>query len=99
MIRDSIYGRLRHTIAAKMLWLGVLLIIAIVFPAVSEAKKTLTVANSPAAGGTITGSGIDCGTDCSKKKGNYADITLTATPAAGYVFVNWSSTSGACSGT
>ncbi|KJU83598.1 secreted protein, partial [Candidatus Magnetobacterium bavaricum] len=99
MIRDSIYGRLRHTIAARALWLGILLIIAIVFPAVSEANKTLTVANSPSAGGTITGSGINCGATCSKSKNNYADITLTATPAAGYVFVNWSSTSGACSGT
>jgi pectate lyase/NOL1/NOP2/fmu family ribosome biogenesis protein len=48
---------------------------------------TLTTASSPAAGGTVNGAGTyNAGTV----------VTVTATPAAGYSFVNWS---GAASGT
>jgi Leucine-rich repeat (LRR) protein len=46
--------------------------------------------------GTITGNGIDCGSNC---KGTYeinSKVTLTATPANGFEFSNWS---GDCSGT
>jgi len=56
----------------------------------------LTVAKSPAGGGAVRGTGIDCDIDCTE---NYADGTsvgLTPDPATGYVFANWS---GACSGT
>ena len=51
------------------------------FSAVPPTTYTLTTAASPAAGGTVSGAG------------SYASGTVaivTATPAAGYVFVNWS---------
>ncbi len=47
-----------------------------------------TVASSPA--------GISCGSDCSESYVSGTVVTLTATPATGYVFGGWS---GACSGT
>lgn len=48
--------------------------------------------------GTVSGSGVDCGTTCSISRLDYQDtgIALTATPSAGQVFKGWS---GACSGT
>ncbi len=48
--------------------------------------------------GTVTSAqpGIDCGKSCSAKFKQGPTVTLTATPAAGYHFVNWT---GACSGT
>lgn len=57
---------------------------------------TLSVGRSGS--GTITSAqpGINCGKDCSAKFTQDATITLTATPAAGQHFVNWT---GACSGT
>ncbi|HYW73781.1 MAG TPA: hypothetical protein VE961_22355, partial [Pyrinomonadaceae bacterium] len=39
---------------------------------------------------------LDCGGNCSAKFSQGTTVTLTATPAAGKLFVNWS---GACSGT
>jgi uncharacterized repeat protein (TIGR02543 family) len=47
-----------------------------------------TVRSSPA--------GISCGTDCSEPYASGTAVSLTATPAAGYVFSGWS---GACTGT
>jgi hypothetical protein len=46
--------------------------------------------------GTVTGPGIDCGTDCSELYASGTSVTLTATPASGWLFSSWS---GACSGT
>jgi len=53
--------------------------------------------------GTITGTpqgafntSINCGSSCSAKFPQGTSVTLTATPAAGVKFVNWT---GACSGT
>jgi hypothetical protein len=52
--------------------------------------------------GTITGTpagndrSLDCGSNCSAKFSQGTTVTLTATPPAGKLFVNWS---GACSGT
>jgi hypothetical protein len=40
--------------------------------------------------GTVTGPGIDCGSDCSESFVYGTGITLTATPDAGYVFGGWS---------
>jgi Fe-S cluster biogenesis protein NfuA len=45
---------------------------------------------------TSTPAGISCGTDCREPYPTGTSVTLTATPAAGYVFGNWS---GACTGT
>ena len=51
-----------------------------------------------AANGTVTSNpaGIDCGGDCSESYAPATVVTLTAIPAAGYVFSGWA---GACSGT
>lgn len=45
--------------------------------------------------GTVTGSGIDCGSTCSVTLDDGSTATLAATPAADSVFAGWS---GACSG-
>lgn len=52
----------------------------------------LTVAKGGSGGGTVTSSpaGINCGTDCAEKYAPETVVTLTATPAAGSVFVGWS---------
>ena len=56
---------------------------------------TLNVVKSPAAGGTVTGSNINCGTACSASYPQGTVVALTAAPAAGYTFGSWS---GACTG-
>jgi hypothetical protein len=60
------------------------------------AVETLTVATSGAGSGTVTGSGISCGSICSSSFDQGTQVTLTATPAAGSVFAGWSG--GGCSG-
>ncbi len=51
----------------------------------------LDVSVLPSTGGTVTGTGIDCPGDC-QEAGIEAGtaMTLTATPATGYLFGNWS---------
>jgi CSLREA domain-containing protein len=56
---------------------------------------TLTTNKIGAGTGTITGSGINCGVDCTESMGSGTSVTLTATPDAGMLFGGWS---GACSG-
>jgi hypothetical protein len=51
----------------------------------------LTVESS--SGGTITGEGISCGSDCTQYLLEDTQITLTATPYTNYIFDNWE---GAC---
>jgi hypothetical protein len=46
--------------------------------------------------GTVTASGINCGTDCSEMYDEYTEVTLTATPMSGSRFSQWG---GACYGT
>ncbi|CAK0765582.1 inhibitor of cysteine peptidase [Gammaproteobacteria bacterium] len=57
----------------------------------------LTVTKSGS--GTISSdiAGINCGTDCTELYAQGQTITLTAVPASGYIFSNWSGTSG-CTG-
>ena len=56
-----------------------------------------TLSTSKAGSGTLssTPAGIDCGTACSASFVEGQQVTLTATPAAGYSFTAWG---GACSG-
>ena len=58
----------------------------------------LTVTVHDQGTGTVTSSpaGIDCGADCTESYTQNTVVTLTATPASGYVFVGWSD---ACTGT
>ena len=60
-------------------------------------RYTLTV--TPPTGGTITATGINCGTggsDCTQDFDSGTVVPLTATPATGYTFSGWT---GACTGT
>lgn len=52
--------------------------------------STLTVTRSGSGSGTVTGSGITCGNDCSETVANGLSITLTAVPAGGATFTGWS---------
>ncbi|MDP3769884.1 MAG: PHB depolymerase family esterase [Candidatus Sungbacteria bacterium] len=61
---------------------------------IMQSKPTLTT--SVTGSGSITGTGINCGADCTEKYASGASITLTATPSTGYTFSGWS---GVCTGT
>jgi hypothetical protein len=58
--------------------------------------RVLTVSHIGTGGGTVSGIGISCGTDCSETYVGGTSITLTATPGSGSTFAGWS---GACTGT
>ena len=64
--------------------------------AVEAAQTVLTVTVDGSGSGTVTGNGIDCGSDCSESYQENTVVTLTAAAEAGSTFVGWS---GACSGT
>jgi uncharacterized delta-60 repeat protein len=57
---------------------------------------TLTVTKTGEGSGTVTGPGIDCGSDCSEDYEDATLVTLTAAPDEGSVFTGWS---GACTAT
>jgi hypothetical protein len=50
---------------------------------------TLTITKVGTGSGTVTASGINCGADCSESYTNGTVVTLTAIPAAGSTFANW----------
>ena len=56
--------------------------------------RKLTVTRSGL--GTVTGPGIDCGSDCTELYLNSTTVTLVAVPASHSAFTGWS---GACTGT
>ena len=64
-----------------------------------EIFPTLHVAKDGTGDGTVTSipAGVDCGADCQESYGAGTLVTLTATPAAGSLFVGWSGAG--CSGT
>lgn len=59
------------------------------------APQTATLTVAKVGSGTVTGTGISCGTDCIETVNVGTNVTLTATPATGYTFTGWS----ACTGT
>jgi hypothetical protein len=61
-------------------------------------QQTYTLTVSAFGSGTVTStpSGINCGATCSANFSSGTQVTLNATPAAGWTFAGWS---GACSGT
>ncbi len=64
---------------------------------VGDPNNALTVLRSGLGSGTVTGSGISCGSDCKESYTAETSVTLTATADAGSVFVGWSG--GGCTGT
>jgi CARDB/Divergent InlB B-repeat domain len=61
-----------------------------------SATPTLSITRGGSGSGTVTGSGINCGSDCTQSYVSGTRVTLTASAASGSRFASWS---GACSGT
>ena len=59
-------------------------------------QPTLRVSKAGSGGGTVTGPGISCGSDCTEQYQQGTSVTLSAAANANSVFAGWS---GACSGT
>lgn len=53
------------------------------------AKERLTVVKEGAGTGTVTGSGINCGSDCTEEYDRDATVVLTATPSTGSNVESW----------
>lgn len=51
--------------------------------------QTLAVAVSPAAAGTVSGTGIACPADCTETYSGSPEVALGATPASGWIFLGW----------
>jgi Ca2+-binding RTX toxin-like protein len=76
--------------------IGLLFTVLTALPAMAADQATLFVTKSGNGSGTITGSGINCGSDCSQSYDVGTDVTLTATESTTSVFTGWSG--GGCSG-
>ena len=63
----------------------------------TQTDVNLTVQKAGTGGGTVTGTGINCGPDCTQAYPVGTQVTLTATPDASSVFGGWSVAG--CSGT
>lgn len=62
-----------------------------------EIPRHLDVLNAGTGQGTITGPGINCGSDCEESYADGSFLVLTATASPGSAFTGWSG--GGCSGT
>jgi hypothetical protein len=60
-------------------------------------KRTLKVVKPGKGAGSVTATGISCGSDCTEIYDDGTVVSLTATPEQGSVFAGWSG--GGCSGT
>lgn len=67
------------------------------FSTEQPASYTLQVNRSGTGGGTVTGTGINCGQDCSESFESGTGVTLRASASNGSVFSGWSG--GGCTGT
>lgn len=63
----------------------------------SAGNVLLSVSKTGTGAGAVTGTGINCGADCSESVPLSTVVALTATPTAGSTFAGWSG--GGCSGT
>ena len=52
-------------------------------------QRTLTVGKSGTGAGSVSGTGISCGSDCSQSYDYGTSVTLTATPDTGSKFTSW----------
>ena len=68
----------------------------IVYSNANPAQATLTVNQQGSGTGTVSGTGISCGSDCSEVLASGAIVALTAGPAGNSVFTGWAD---ACTGT
>ena len=66
------------------------------FTAVAPTTYALTVSKTGTGNGTVTGPGIDCGSDCTENYTSGTSVTLSATADTGSSFAGWS---GGCTGT
>ena len=65
--------------------------------AAAASDYVLTVTKSGLGTGTVTGTGISCGADCTETLAQDTLVVLTAAPTAGSTFAGW--TGAGCSGT
>jgi pimeloyl-ACP methyl ester carboxylesterase len=49
----------------------------------------LSVSVNPSGAGVVTGSGIDCGSDCQENFWQDSEVTITAAPNSGWKFLHW----------
>ena len=61
----------------------------------AAASTTYALSISKDGSGTVTGTGISCGSDCAESYASGTNVALTASPAAGNLFASWG---GACTG-
>jgi len=62
----------------------------IVSAATPAIQRTLTVSKSGTGAGTVTGTGISCGSDCAETYNDGTSVTLTAAANTGSDFTSWS---------
>ena len=61
-------------------------------PSVAPSIYLLTVSKAGTGSGTVTATGINCGSDCSESVASGTQVALTATAAGGSTFATWTGT-------